>query len=272
VNDGVKVAAIQMCSGDNLGDNLRLADLLLSEAARGECCFALLPENFAFMGCHEEDKLSLAEETGCGLIHEFLADAARRHQLWIASGSMPLKSPDPARCFAANVVFDATGEVQAIYRKIHLFDVDLPDLDEEYRESDTTLGGEDIALVDTPAGRVGLSVCYDLRFPEFYRRLLDNGATIFTVPAAFTEATGAVHWHTLLRARAIENLSYVIAAAQFGKHSNGRSTFGHSMIIDPWGEILAEKPSGNGVVIAEIVQSKTSKIRQQFPALDHRRL
>lgn len=272
MNDGVKVAAIQMCSGDNLGDNLRLADSLLSDAARRECRFALLPENFALMGRREQDKLAVAEEAGSGVIHEFLADAARRHNLWIASGSLPLKSADPARCFAANVVFDTQGDVRAVYRKMHLFDVDLPDVDEQYRESETTLAGEKVATVDTPAGRLGLTICYDLRFPELYRRLLDDGATVFAVPAAFTEATGAVHWHTLLRARAIENLCYVIAAAQFGKHSNGRSTYGHSMIIDPWGEILAERPSGNAIVVARISQGKTSGVRQQFPALDHRRL
>ena len=267
MHDSVTVAAIQMCSGDNLGDNLRLADSLLTDAARAGCGFALLPENFALMGLHEEDKLS-----GSGLIHEFLADAARRHNLWIASGSLPLKSADPARCFAANVVFDAQGEMRAVYRKMHLFDVDLPHVDEQYRESETTLAGTAVEVVDTPAGRMGLSICYDLRFPELYRRLLDDGATIFAVPSAFTEATGAAHWHTLLRARAIENLCYVIAAAQFGQHSNGRSTYGHSMIIDPWGEVLAERPSGNGIVVAEIKPDKTSGIRQKFPALDHRRL
>ena len=162
--------------------------------------------------------------------------------------------------------------MRAVYRKMHLFDVDLPHVDEQYRESETTLAGTAVEVVDTPAGRMGLSICYDLRFPELYRRLLDDGATIFAVPSAFTEATGAAHWHTLLRARAIENLCYVIAAAQFGQHSNGRSTYGHSMIIDPWGEVLAERPSGNGIVVAEIKPDKTSGIRQKFPALDHRRL
>ena len=272
MSDRFKVAALQMLSGDNLGDNLRLADSLLADAARQRCTFALLPENFAFMGRREEDKLELAEAPGKGLIQEFLADAARRHDMWITAGSLPLRSANPDRCFGASVVFDSAGVIRASYRKIHLFDVDLPQHDETYRESATMSRGDELRTVDTPIGTLGLSICYDLRFPELYRGLVDQGATVFSVPAAFTEATGTVHWHTLLRARAIENLAYVIAAAQSGTHSNGRSTYGHSLIVDPWGEVLAERAAGNGIVVAEIDTALPRRIREHFPALDHRRI
>lgn len=268
----VTAAVLQMSSGDNVGDNLRLADSLLSDAARQRCSIAFLPENFALMGRQEEDKVAIAEDRGSGLIQEFLADAARRHKLWVVAGSLPLRAEDPARCYGACVVFDAGGDLRACYRKVHLFDVDVPHAQEQYRESATLSAGSDLAVVDTPLGRLGLSICYDLRFPEMFRALVDEGATAFSIPAAFTEVTGSAHWHILLRARAIENLAYVIAAAQFGTHANGRNTFGHSMIIDPWGKVLAEQASGNIALVAEIDTQLPERIRQQFPALDHRRL
>jgi len=272
VDNTVRVAAVQMHSGDNLGDNLRLADTLLTDAARQRCKFALLPENFALMGLQEQDKVAIAEEKGKGLIHEFLGDAARRHQMWLVAGSLPMKSPHPELCFGASVVFDSSGEIMACYRKIHLFDVDLPERQESYRESATMDRGIDLCAIDSPLGRIGLSICYDVRFPEMYRLLTDDGATVFTVPAAFTEMTGEAHWHTLLRARAIENLAFVIAAAQHGRHSNGRNTYGHSMIVDPWGRILAERVTGNGLAVAEIDTTLPHTLRKQFPALRHRRI
>jgi nitrilase len=268
--DNLKVAAVQMNSGDNVGDNLRLADSLLMEAARKRCVFALLPENFALMGLREEDKVAVAEKNGDGLIHEFLADAARRHKMWVVAGSLPIKSRKPEHCFGASVVFDDTGKIRACYRKVHLFDVGIPGRDESYCESATMDRGDELLVVDTPIGRLGLSICYDVRFPEMYRLLGEDGATVFSVPAAFTEMTGKAHWHTLLRARAIENLAFVIAAAQHGQHSNGRATFGHSMIIDPWGQVLAELATGNGIAVAEVDISLPHTLRTRFPALQHR--
>jgi len=267
-----RVAAIQMSSGDNLDDNLRTAGDLLRQASERGCILAVLPENFAFVGKRDTDKLALAESDGSGPIQEFLARTAALHSMWIVAGSLPLKTARTRLCYGASYVFDAEGRAAGCYRKIHLFDVDLPDRDESYRESASMDPGEEPKTVDTPVGRIGLSICYDLRFPELYRRLVDENADLFSVPAAFTFATGSAHWHTLLRARAIENLAYVIAAGQHGTHPNGRATFGHSLIVDPWGRILAEQDSGHGVVDAEIDLSLPRRLRAEFPVLRHRRL
>lgn len=263
-----------MNSGDDVGANLALADGLLRDAAADGCMLAVLPENFALMAARGRDKAKHAEEPGEGPIQAFLSDAAQRHGLWIIGGSMPLVSPaiEAGRVFGACPVFDTNGSVQAIYRKIHLFDVDLVDQQESYRESRSMYPGDDVMTVDTPCGRVGLTICYDLRFPEMFRQLVDAGATLFTVPAAFTASTGAAHWHTLLRARAIENLAYVIAAGQYGEHPGGRSTYGHSMICDPWGRILAEQAAGDCYVVADIDPQLPSTLRAEFPALANRRL
>ena len=267
----VPVAAIQMQSGNDLAENLRSAGQLLDEAAAKGCKLALLPENCAFIGTRDEDKIEYAEEPGHGPIQEFFADVARRHAMTVVAGSVPFRSPDPARCFGASLVYDRDGRQRACYRKMHLFDVDLPDRNERYRESATMAPGDDSVVVETPIGMLGLSICYDMRFPELYRRLVDDGAVAFTVPAAFTEVTGRAHWHSLLRARAIENLAYVIAAGQHGRHPNGRVTYGHSLIVDPWGQVLCEQAGGSGVVMAEINPVLPSTIREAFPALSHRR-
>ena len=187
---------------------------------------------------------------------------------------MPLVSPEieAERVYGACPVFDSNGVAQALYRKIHLFDVDLVDKQESYRESHSMYAGDEVVSVDTPCGRIGLTICYDLRFPEMFRRLVDAGATVFTVPAAFTASTGEAHWHILLRARAIENLAYVIAPGQYGQHPDNRSTFGHSLICDPWGRILAEQATGNCVVAADIDPELPAKLRNEFPALSNRRL
>jgi nitrilase len=266
----VRVAAVQMNSVDNVGENLGLADRLLAEAAAQNCVLAVLPENFAFMGARGRDKLQFAEELGKGPVQEFLSRTARNNNLWIVSGSIHLASPAADRCFGATLVVDADGNTRSCYRKIHLFDVDLPDRDEAYRESASLMPGDELVVQDTPAGCLGLSICYDLRFPELYRKLVEMGAIILSVPAAFTSVTGAAHWHTLLRARAIENIAYVIAPGQFGKHSDGRTTYGHSLIIDPWGAILAEAADGNRVITADIDPGLPRKLRQEFPALSHR--
>ena len=270
----MRAAAIQMNSGPEVSKNLVLADALLKDAAEDGCSLAVLPENFALMPERGKDKAEHAEQPGRGPIQDFLADAARRTGLWLIAGSIPLVSPAIAdgRVYGACPVYDADGKEQALYRKIHLFDVDLVDKQESYRESDSMFPGEDLVTVDTPCGRIGLSICYDLRFPEMFRRLVDEGATLFTVPAAFTATTGEAHWHTLLRARAIENLAYVIAPGQYGLHPDNRSTFGHSLICDPWGRILAERAEGNGIVAADIDPVLSARLRSEFPALDNRRL
>jgi nitrilase len=270
----VRVAALQMNSGPELATNLELAGGLLAEAAADGCKLAVLPENFALMPERGRDKAQYAEQPGNGPIHEFLAATAAQHGLCIVAGSMPLVSPEirNERVYGACPVYDARGKMLALYRKIHLFDVDLVEKGESYRESHSMYPGDEPVAVDTPAGRVGLTICYDLRFPELYRRLVDDGATIFTVPAAFTATTGAAHWHTLLRARAIENLAYVIAPGQYGRHPDDRSTYGHSLICDPWGRILAEQAEGNCVVAADIDPALPAKLRSEFPALSNRRL
>lgn len=270
----MRAAAIQMNSGPDIAANLDLADKLMGEAADDNCTLAVLPENFALMPEHGIDKAKHAEEPGSGPIQNFLADAAERHRLWVVAGSMPLVSPEIAaqRVYGACPVYDSQGAARALYRKIHLFDVDLVDKQESYRESKSMLAGDELVTVDTPCGRIGLTICYDLRFPEMFRRLVDEGATVFTVPAAFTETTGRAHWHTLLRARAIENLAYVIAPGQYGRHPDNRSTFGHSLICDPWGRILSERAEGDGIVAADIDPGLPAKLRREFPALANRRL
>ncbi len=270
----MRAAAIQMNSGMVVDTNLQLADQLLADAAADGCVLAVLPENFALMGKRGRDKVNVAEQPGEGPIQDFLSGAARRHGLWIVAGSVPLVSPAIAegRVFGACPVYDAEGTAQAIYRKIHLFDVDLSDNQESYRESHSMFPGDEVVSVDTPCGRIGLTICYDLRFPELFRQLVDAGATVFTVPAAFTVTTGKAHWHTLLRARAIENLAYVIAPGQTGDHPDGRSTYGHSLIVDPWGQILAEASAGNCHIAADIDPARINKLRHEFPALANRRL
>jgi nitrilase len=261
-----------MNSGSDVAANLQLAERLLADAAADGCSLAVLPENFALMPNKSRDKALYAERPGVGPIQAFLAVTAQRLGLWLIGGSMPFVSPEKQRVFGACPVYDSDGEQQAVYRKIHLFDVKLPDSEESYQESWSMYPGDDPVAVDTPAGRVGLTICYDIRFPELYRLLVDDGATLFTVPAAFTKVTGEAHWHTLLRARAIENLAYVIAPGQYGEHADNRKTYGHSVIIDPWGTVLAEQAEGNCHVAAEIDPDLPAKLRREFPALSNRRL
>ncbi len=267
-----RVAAIQMNSGADVAANLALADRLLGDAAADGCALAVLPENFALMAAHGRDKTAHAEAPGDGPIQAFLGDAARRHGLWIIGGSIPLRSPDPERVYGACVAVDEKGSARAIYRKIHLFDVDLPEHSESYRESRSMYPGDAVVTVETPVGPIGMTICYDLRFPELFRALVDDGATAFTVPAAFTRVTGTAHWHALLRARAIENLAWVIAPGQHGSHPDGRATFGHSLICDPWGKIVAERAEGDACVTADIEPAAPEKLRREFPALANRRL
>ena len=270
----MRVAAVQMNSGPDVSANLKLVDSLVGEAASDGCRLAVLPENFALMPERGRDKARHAEQPGDGPIQDFVARMAKRYGIWVIAGSLPLVSPEieAERVYGACPVYDSEGLLLALYRKIHLFDVDLVDNQESYRESQSMYPGDEVVTVDSPCGRIGLTICYDLRFPEMFRRLVDEGATVFTVPAAFTETTGRAHWHTLLRARAIENLAYVIAPGQYGRHPDDRSTFGHSLICDPWGRVLAEQAQGNCVVSADIDPALPARLRSEFPALTNRRL
>jgi deaminated glutathione amidase len=268
----MKVAAVQMTSSPDVAANLAEAAALLEQARERGAGLAALPENFAFMGLEDVDKRNVAEADGSGPIQEFLAESARRLKLWIIGGTMPLRAGADGRVAAASLVFDSDGKRVARYDKIHLFDVDIPGKAETYRESAHVAPGAQPAVVETPAGRVGLSVCYDIRFPELFRQLSAAGAQILTVPSAFTGPTGRAHWETLLRARAIENLCYVIAPAQSGFHANGRETYGDSMIVDHWGRVLQRLPRGRGVVVADVDLVRQADARTSFPSLTHRML
>jgi nitrilase len=261
-----------MTSSADVGRNLDTAAAALRQAREQGAVVAALPENFAFMGLRETDKYAVAEEDGTGPIQAEIGRLARELGLWIVAGTIPLRVPGEARTAAASVLFDADGRRVARYDKIHLFDVAIPGKDERYQESVSVRPGTSPVCVDTPAGRLGMAVCYDLRFPELFRRLLDGGAEWFCLPSAFTAPTGRAHWETLLRARAIENLCHVVAPAQSGFHDNGRETHGDSMIVDCWGRVLARLPRGTGVVVGEIDLVRQREVRQNFPCVEHRRL
>jgi nitrilase len=266
----VKVAALQMTSAADVALNLEVAARLLTEARAAGAQVAVLPENFSFMGLRDADKRTIAEPDGEGPVQRFLSQQARELGLWIVAGTTPIVQEVGGRVAAACLVYGDDGRRAARYDKMHLFDVDIPGKTESYRESRNTAPGSRAVLVPTPAGLLGMSVCYDMRFPELYRQLSAAGAQWFAMPAAFTVPTGQAHWQTLLRARAIENLSYVVAPAQWGRHASGRETYGDSMIVDYWGTVLARLGSGVGVVIAEIDLAAQAQARLNFPALTHR--
>lgn len=273
--DSPTVAAIQMSSLGEVAPNLALAGDLLAEAARQGAQLAVLPENFALMGARETDKLGVAERDGEGPIQDFLAATAREHGLWIVGGTIPIAGGEPDRVYPACPVYDDSGNRVARYDKIHLFDVGMPDSAEAYRESATFIAGtpEPPQVLDTPIGKLGLSICYDLRFPELYRALTAAGAEVVVAPSAFTHTTGSAHWHVLTRARAIENLVTLIAPNQAGHHASGRRTYGHSLIVDPWGQIKAEaQTEANEVILARIDRRRAAELRSGFPCLAHRRL
>ena len=265
------IATLQLCADADVAPNLGVAADLVRRAAGAGASVALLPENFAFMGRSEADKLRVAEEDGAGPMQDFLAEAAARHRIWLIGGTLPMKVPQaPERTTNTCLVYDADGRRVARYDKIHLFDVDLPGRAESYRESAFVERGQTAVLVDTPVGRIGLSVCYDVRFPELYRELVRQGAEVLVVPAAFTAPTGRAHWEVLLRARAIENMAYVVAAAQSGLHANGRETYGDSLIVDYWGRVLDRLPRGSGLVTADIDLAAQASARDSFPVLANR--
>ncbi|AOI98878.1 carbon-nitrogen hydrolase family protein [Burkholderia sp. LA-2-3-30-S1-D2] len=261
-----RVAALQMVSTPDVARNLAEAGRLIAEAAGDGAQLVLLPEYFCFMGHRDTDKLALAEPYRDGPIQRFLSEAAHRHGIWVIGGTLPLKAPEPDRVLNTTLVFDPTGNEAARYDKIHLFNFEKGD--ESFDEARTIRAGDTVVTFDAPFGRVGLSVCYDLRFPELYRRMGD--CALIVVPSAFTYTTGRAHWEMLLRARAVENQCYVLAAAQGGKHENGRRTWGHSMLIDPWGEIVALRDEGASVVTGALDPQRIADVRQSLPAWRHR--
>jgi nitrilase len=267
-----KVAAIQMTSSHLVEENLATAGRLLRQARDEGAEIACLPENFAFIGLRDADKLKIAESDGKGASQDFLRDTARSLGMWILGGTINIRGSAEGRVANASLLIDATGKRVARYDKIHLFDVGIPGRNEQYRESSTVQPGSRIVVADTPVGRLGLSVCYDMRFPELYRDMVAQSAIWLAMPAAFTVPTGRAHWETLLRARAIENLCYVVAPAQVGMHTSGRETYGDSMIVDYWGQIAARAVSGEGVITAEFDLVKQADARARFPALDNRQL
>ena len=263
-----KVAVVQLVSGSTVQDNLKQLPALFTQACEQGVSLIVLPENFAFMGVAECDKLAIAEILGQGEIQAFLQNLARSFQMWIVAGTLPIRA-SKTHVTASSLVYNDQGVCVARYDKMHLFDVNVTP-EESYQESRTIVPGTELVVVATPIGKIGLSVCYDLRFPELYRALVAQGAQILVVPAAFTAKTGLAHWQVLLQARAIENLCYVLAANQGGYHENGRQTYGHSMIVDPWGKVLASLEQGAGLVMTEINLPQLYALRQSFPCLKHR--
>ena len=264
--DIIKIAAIQMASGPYVSANLSEAERLIEIAAAQGAKLVVLPEYFAIMGFKETDKVAVREEESKGPIQTFLKTMAKKHKIWLIGGSIPLVSNFPNKVRNSCLVYDDKGQQVARYDKIHLFGLDLGN--EHYHEEKTIESGDAIQVVDTPFGKIGLSICYDLRFPELYRAM--GEVNMIVIPSAFTDTTGKAHWETLIRARAIENLSYVIAPAQGGYHLSGRETHGNSMIVDPWGVILDRLPRGSGVVIATMNPKYQQSLRKSLPALKHR--
>ena len=261
-----KAAVVQMVSTPRVDENLAAAAKLVAQAAEQRAKLVVLPEYFCILGMRDTDKVAAREEDGAGPIQEFLSGTARRHGVWLVGGSVPLECDDPGKVRNSCLVYDSDGRRAARYDKIHLFGLELGA--ERFDEARTIEAGTEPCAIESPFGRIALSVCYDVRFPELYRALAP--LDIILVPSACTATTGRAHWETLLRARAIENLAWVLAAAQGGKHPNGRRTHGHSMVVDPWGKVIAERAAGAGVVVAGIDPTFQGKIRHSLPALSHR--
>ena len=266
----LRAACIQMSSGDHVDANLERAGELLKKAAEQGAELALLPENFAFMSETNDARQAVAEPEAQSRVLDYLSRRAREYGMTVIGGSVPLTHPDSARIRNACPVFSHRGDLIGVYDKIHLFDVDLEN--EHYRESDSIVPGDTPVSVQVKDWNIGLSICYDIRFPELYRYYADANCHVLTVPAAFTVPTGMAHWETLLRTRAIENQAYVLAAGQWGEHPGGRKTWGHSMIIDPWGDVMVRQEEGEGVIVADMNLEFLQKVRFSLPALKHRRL
>ena len=265
------VAVIQMTSGAEQSRNLAEAARLIEAAAGSGAELIVLPENFSAMSLDDADRCTLAEADGDGPVQAFLAEQAAGHRAWIVGGTLPIRGDDPQRPYASALVYGADGKRVARYDKMHLFDVDVPERDEHYRESKHTAAGSTPLLVSSPWGRLCVAVCYDVRFAELFRQF-DAAPDLIALPAAFTVPTGAAHWSVLVRARAIENLCPVLAAAQTGRHENGRRTWGHSLIVDAWGDVLADAGTAPGVRVATLDPVAAATVRRRFPSLEHRRL
>lgn len=263
-----KVAAIQMASGPNVSGNLGEARRLIAKAVEQGARLIVLPEFFAIMGMNDTDKVKVREQVGQGQIQDFLSETARHFKIWLIGGSIPLAASTPDKVMNSCLVYDERGEKVARYDKIHLFNLELGN--ETYHEAKTIEPGNQVVVVDSPFGRIGLAICYDLRFPELFRAM--KNVDIIVLPSAFTDTTGKMHWEILVRARAVENLAYVIASAQGGYHVNGRETHGNSMVVDPWGRVLDRLPRGSGVVVAEVNPAYQASLRASLPALSHRTL
>ena len=249
--------------------NIRKPDYFLNAAGQG-AKLAVLPENFAFMGVDESSRMSIAEKEGEGMIQDELREIAVKNKIWIVGGTIPIQSDEPNRAFATSLMFNDKGEQVARYDKIHLFDVELSDSAETYFESQAIKPGKDTVVVDTPVGKVGMAICYDLRFPEHFRKLIDQGAELFVLPSAFAEVTGKAHWEVLLRARSVENLTYMVAAAQGGYHISGRKTYGHSMVVDFWGGVNKVAADSEKFIVSDINLKQQESVRKAFPVLQHR--
>ncbi len=270
----IKVASIQMISTADVDENLHWASKLIASSVAQGAKFLLLPENFTLMGHKEHDKITIMEPFGQGLMQDFLAAQSKKHGVWLMGGTIPLQANDVNKARSACLLYNPEGKCIDRYDKIHLFDatVHKGNSKESYQESRTLEAGNKIVVTKTPFGNIGMSICYDLRFPELYRAMHKSDVNIITVPSAFTAATGKVHWESLLRTRAVENLCYVIASNQGGKHVNNRETWGHSMIIDPWGNILDCVEKESGFAIADINLEKQKTLRKNFPCLEHKKL
>jgi predicted amidohydrolase len=265
----VVAAVVQMTSTADVERNLATAERLTDEAAARGAGFVALPENFAFLRSTGDP--APEEQAVDGPWVRRMAECARRHRITLLLGSLPERSPQAGRIHNTSVLLGPDGEVLAVYRKIHLFDIDLPGL-EHLKESREVAPGRDVVVAQAPFGPLGLTICYDVRFPELYRALTRRGARVLAVPAAFTDRTGKDHWEVLLRARAIENLAYVVAPAQVGVHGKGRASHGHALIVDPWGAVIAQVPDGEGIALAELDFDRQDRLRRELPALSHVRL
>lgn len=270
--DTRKAAAIQMATGPNVSANLLTVQQLVEEAVSNGAGLVVLPENFAYMGKTEKDAHTIKEREGDGPLQSFLSQLASKHGIWIVGGTIPIEACDASKIHSSTMVYNSNGQQVARYDKIHLFDVNLVETDEQYNESVIYEPGDKPCVIDSPFGKLGVAICYDLRFPELFRNMIDQGMEIIALPSSFTAITGRAHWETLVRARAIENLSYVIAAAQGGFHLSGRETYGHSMIVDPWGTVLAQVPRGAGSITVKMDTEFLSATRRNFPCIEHRRL
>tara|TARA_B100001142_G_scaffold325937_1_gene380477 strand:+ start:951 stop:1784 length:834 start_codon:yes stop_codon:yes gene_type:complete len=264
-----KVASIQLSSGPNIQANLLEVGKYLEQISKTDSKLVVLPENFAMMPESDSEFLTNSETEGSGPIQDFISEKARIYKLWIIAGTIPIRTDNPKKVTSTTFVYNDMGEVVTRYDKVHLFDVELPNSDESYNESEVFQNGNDLKVVKTPVGVIGLAICYDLRFPELFRLQKSHNVEILVIPSAFTEQTGKVHWETLVKARAIENLCYVVTSCQDGYHISGRQTHGNSMIVNPWGQIMSRLSSGSGFIESEIDIKKLNSIREKFPVLDH---